>query len=586
MAIRYNFAGRSPGHASAREKREAFDISGTLCVRVDDVLASTDRDGKQEITGFWCTSMCSGEPIFVRLTSEEEELAENNRPIPASRRSAKTLVDMYPELANASQMPEESRPVLRCDRARLITDQEGRPTASIRYAQGEDTVLYTRMRTSWMVPYVSYETRLGNRVFPQEHMEAQRLSTVNLALSRGRTGTDYHRIFTASLAKAARLGMGSFARAASDAAWEIVQAWAQERSQGNQEARVGALSFTTWHPEESFRLDLADTGGQGRQALADFLSHPDFAPRVLAGSLGASGAPSPVSPECVLRFMNRDSEVCGVYRVTAYELSTLPALGRRKDGGYGDTPEGRADFILEEMVRGLDPGFVRANGVEFVDILPGRNFRADSHLVCPKSQPARGVTSQAALCQLKNMVYLALIHTFSPLPERRQNIGCAQAFMPRSAGDYALGWYSLRDGASYKNACLLAQDMGSLRPSAPYADEIEREQECLASISLVPNLRPGAGEREAAGERQEQWQSGWQPERRTERQSARQSENRAARPSSGTAWPSPNAARTAGISATSPRVEEVRFDTQDTASERGYAAPCMAENQPSVLPRP
>ena len=146
--------------------------------------------------------------------------------------------------------------------------------------------------------------------------------------------------------------------------------------------------------------------------------------------------------------------------------------------------------------------------------------------------------------------------------------------MPRSAGDYALGWYSLRDGASYKNACLLAQDMGSLRPSAPYADEIEREQECLASISLVPNLRPGAGEREAAGERQEQWQS------------ARQSENRAARPSSGTAWPSQNAARTAAISATSPRVEEVRFDTQDTASERGYAAPCMAENQPSVLPRP
>ena len=81
MAIRYNFAGRSPGHASVRafgrEKREAFDISGTLCVRVDDVLASTDRDGRQEITGFWCTSMCSGEPIFVRLTSEEEHLFFN-----------------------------------------------------------------------------------------------------------------------------------------------------------------------------------------------------------------------------------------------------------------------------------------------------------------------------------------------------------------------------------------------------------------------------------------------------------------------------------------------------------------------------
>ena len=555
MAIRYNFANREP-----RRERGSGDVPGTLCVRVDDVLASTDRDGRQEIAGFWATSMCSGEPVFVRLTSEEEEMEENNRQIPASRRSAATLVDLYPELARAALMPEAKRPLIRCDRASLITDQEGRPTASIRHAQGEDTILYTRMRASWVVPYVSYETRRGTTVFPQEHMEAQRLSTVNLALSRGRGGVDYYRAFTASLARAARLGMGSFARVASDAAWEIVQAWAQERGQGNEQARVGSLSFTTWHPEESFRFDLADTSGQGRQTLVDFLSHPSFAPVVLAGSSGASATPSSVSPECVLRFLNRDNEVCGVYRVTAYELASLPSLGR----GYANTPEGRADFVFREMVRGLDPAFVRANSVEFVDILPGLNYRADSSLVCPKAQPARGASSQAALCQLKNMVYLALIHTHSPLPERRQNIGCAQGFMPRSAGDYVLGWYGLRDGISYRNACLLGQNARPLKPSLAYADELEREQECLANVSLVPSLRQKAQE---------------QPQ---ERQPGQASFRSASQVSSRLPQPAQSMARTA--SSALGRVEEAALDEPGVPGRE--SVPCISESSPSVSPQP
>lgn len=486
MAIRYNFANRYRW----RESRAPSDTPGTLVLRVDDVHTSSDRDGRREITGFWGTSMCSGEQIYVRLTTEEEELAENNRAVPPSRRSAARLVDEYPELARACLVPEERRPLVRCDRARLITDQEGRPTASVRFAQGSETMVYTRMRCGWMVPYVSYQSRLDGTVYPQEHMEAHRYSTVSMALARGRGGVDYQRVFAESLARAARLGMASYARAASDAAWDLVQAWVRDRLAGNEQARIGALSFTVWYPEKSFVFDLGDASGLGRQALTDFLAGPAFAPAVQCGSLGATAGPCAVQPECVLRFLNPEGEVCGVYRVTAYEFASLPAWARRAGAGLADTAEDRARLVLREMVQGLDPAFVAAHNIERVDILPGRNYRGDMHLVFPQVQQARALTSQGALCQLKNMVYLGLLHSQSPLGERRQNIGCAQAFMPRSAGDYVLGWFGLRDGSSYKNACLLAKDGASLKTSLAYTEELESEQTCLANIGLCPGLCP------------------------------------------------------------------------------------------------
>lgn len=494
MAIRYSFGSEQfYGRGQKQWQKRRTDFPGTMALRVDDLYMIEEPEGVVP-TAVWGTSLCSGERVFMRLATEDEEREDSGRSPASGRRSIEELCAACPSIGRASELAPEYRPVLRCDRVRPCLTGSGEPALHVRYDDQEDKP-WAAMRCSWITPYGPYTTRSGEQINPREHMETWRYSTVNLSLAGSRQDrASYYGMYADYLKRAAATGESRFARICAAVSEELVTAWEQEREH-NPRARLGSMSLTTWYPEESFRFELEDRQHFGRRSLISWLSDESFALRVRDEAAGQF-VPGSVTPECVLRFLDRQGEVCGVYRVRSHILASLPGWAARRnrteEPGFWLTPQGRAAFLLKELVQGLDQDFVEQHGAESVDILPGRTYRMDMGLTAPETAPGRGIVSKAARFRLKNMVCLGLLHGHSPLGERRQNLGCAQAFVPRTAGEYVLGWYSLRDGSPYHNACLLMPEGESLQPSAAYAEELKHEQNCLSNICLCPSLQPDA----------------------------------------------------------------------------------------------
>ena len=147
MAVRYQFSPRA-GHAESRDREDQGSRSGTVVLRVDDyyLVQKEDADGTPlqdewghpvvEARGVWGTSLCSGERILVRLsTLEEEQAAGWGRQISPRRRSIEmlrgTLQDEQGRVMDPSSLPEEQRPVWRCDQARVLTDESGNITSIV-----------------------------------------------------------------------------------------------------------------------------------------------------------------------------------------------------------------------------------------------------------------------------------------------------------------------------------------------------------------------------------------------------------------------------------------------------------------------
>ncbi len=502
MAIQYSFGtGRFYGKGQKQWQPRRVEYPGSMALRVDDLYLEEEPEGLVP-AAIWGTSLCSGERVFMRLTTEEEELEDYGRGVLPTRRSVDALCEYCPTLYKAAHLAPERRPVLRCDRVRVCRLASGEPALHVRYDDLEDAP-WTAMRCSWITPYGPYLSSEGEQINPREHMETKRYSTVNLSLHGGRNGgPNYYGIYTDALRKAVAAGETSMGRVCAAAAESIVTAWEQERER-NPDTRVGTMSLTTWYPEESFRFDLEDRQHIGRRSLVTWLSDDVFAPRVLDKASGQY-FPGSVSPECVLRFLNAKGEVCGVYRVRSNIFNFLPEwaerAGRQEEKGFWFTPQGRAAFVLEEMVLGLDRDFMERHGIDTVDILPGRVYRMEKSVLAPEPAPetetgtgqAGGGIARGDRYRMRNMIWLGLMHGHNPLGEPRQNLGCAQAFVPRTAADYVLSWYSLYDGSPYHNACLLMPAGEHLDPSPAYAAELKHEQGCLANISLCPNLQPGA----------------------------------------------------------------------------------------------
>lgn len=445
-----------------------------------------------QTAGFWGTSLCSGEKVLMRFSSAEEMRADGlGRP--AGRRDLQAIRDAAPSMAGAADLPEEKRPIVRCDSTRFVKNDDGRLKASVRFELNGDTTVHAQMRSAWMTPYPSFTLRSGEEIFPQEHMECDRFSTVNFSLhGRPDAGFNYYRLCEESMKRSFANGVTSYAKACSNASFELVNAWQLERER-DPATRVGSLSVTTWHPDECLRFSLADAGAKGQKALEDLFSMERFQPQAYVDREGKSRMARPKAmPELILRFLNARDEVCGVYRMRAGEIGFLDHLAQRigkkppesagQDETFWKTPQGKACFIIDEMVKGLDRDFVDAAGVTQVDILPGCCRQVDPRLV--QGQDTSGRETKASLYQLRNLIYLGLSQGRAPKGAMRQNVGCAQAFVPRTAGDRVTGWYTLRDGSSYHNACLLLADGRRLNPSEEYALELAREKEYLNNLSL------------------------------------------------------------------------------------------------------
>lgn len=514
MAVRYQFSPRMR-HTEGRAEDQGTR-SGTVVLRVDDyyLVQKQDADGLPlqdeqgrpvlEARGVWGTSLCSGERLLVRLSTQEEEQAEGwGRQISPRRRSIEvlrgTLQDEAGRVLDPSSLPEEQRPVWRCDQARVLTDEAGRPRASLRNDQPQEAEsgVYSQMFCSWVTPYPPYVTSRGEHFWPQDHMECDRFSTVNMTLVAD-TKPNYYRLFMETLRTCAQEGVTSYAKAAAQAARTIVDTWV-EQCQGEKQARFGSLSVTTWAPEEGLRFELGDRDGRGRERLEAWLGDPIFGPVVKnSGTESAFTVPGAVAPDCILRFLNDRDEVCGAYRVKAWEFMSLPSWAKRNqrghDAAFWESPEGRAHFVIEELVRGLSPDFVRAHDITSVSILPGRRYNAGMSLMNPELVGQR--TDPAVIrTRLRRMVYMGMVQSRNLQKDPRQNIGCAQAFVPRTHQDYVTGYFTLRDGAGYRNAVLLLPGDDHLIPSRAYAEELERERRLFNNLPAL-----FAGEQQGAWE--------------------------------------------------------------------------------------
>ncbi len=458
---------------------------GTLAVRVDDFLMqpATDPEGRrlldedgrpaQVCAGVWCTSRCTGQPLLVRLSTDEEERADGARGVPAGRRGLdelrRALADACPE-GRPDLLDPDDRPVWRLDRARPLLDARGAQRAS-RMPGTQDACAH--MRCSWIVPYNGYVDREGAWVRPAENMEFTRPATVNVSLlaRRGGAGVGAFGIFADSVREAAAQGEPSFFRACAAAATRVVTAWDEAR-RADPAARFGSLSVTIWRPEEHCRFDLADSDGDGRQFLQRWLSHPAF---------GYGEGAHPVTPDCLLRFLNARGELCGSWRVRSWDIVSLPPGPGAAGPGRGGvpTPAGRADRVRRGYVEGVDPDFVRREGVTHVDVLPGFCHAASRGLLQPDA-PGR---ARAVLGQVRNMLYLALSQGRSPLPGPRLNTGCVQAMVTRSPAGWVNGFFPLRDGRSERCAALLMPDGGRREPAASCRAGLEAEEHALTHLA-------------------------------------------------------------------------------------------------------
>lgn len=112
--------------------------------------------------------------------------------------------------------------------------------------------------------------------------------------------------------------------------------------------------------------------------------------------------------------------------------------------------------------------------------------------------------------RLRKMIYTGIVQSRSLQEDSRrsprQNIGCAQAFVPRTHQGYVTGYFTLRDGAGYRNAVLLLPGEDHLVPSRVYAEELERERRLFNNL---PALFAGEKAEEKTDERAGEQAGSW-----------------------------------------------------------------------------
>ncbi len=543
-------------HLTLEEKREEAQKIGTMAVLLEAFCvqetgakkpqpgeeSAPGKAGREEETvqavlayGLRCTSLATGAKYLVRLNSEEEE-KQDGRGMPRRRRSIQDLFrevcTNLPDSAAAAlsgsgrqaevRMPEGERIILRLDRARAITAQDG---TAREYCPPEGGIPHTLLRCGWIALYQKplleagpsasgrggAQGRIDDAPFePADHMECRRFSTVNAVLykksgpasacadgaafsQKEDEGPSYYQLMRQTLEEEAARGECNFYRAAAKAAQRVTAAWQAEKAAGR-EACIGTISVTTWHPEDHITLDLLDRSGRGRGALADFLSQPVFKSAKESTTESTPAFSGAVSPECLLRFLNAKGEICGSWRIRPWNIISPPSSGT--DGQDADSEAlRRAQYLIQEYIHGLDRTFVTQNRIAAVDILPGRCCRLSKRVLSPQE----AVLKPAQLQQMRTLLYLGLTQGYALTKAPRLNVGCSQLFVPRTQADYVTSCCTLRDGAGERNAALLLPD-GRLAPSAAYREQEKAELIAMLSLNQVLQAKEDLQRKAGTGE--------------------------------------------------------------------------------------
>lgn len=441
---------------------------GSLALRVDELISGPVPGGDagvQRVVALVGTSLCSGRRFHVTYDEAEAPVHDMT---PLCRRLG---VDLTAG-TDYSGVPEEMRPVVRCDRVSVLGPLE-RPDGG---GQGARPV--TAVTTRWISAYAPW-MRGADMIFPQNDLECHRFSTVNVGLFLPRDSTDvnYAAIWNVTVEKAAReASPPAFASVCGRASRSVAEAWRRRLREGAPDC-FGNVGVTVWHPEMGAAFAMDDPGGA--DALEYIMSHPAF-----SGFSSEEGRvlSSPVQPDCVVRFLNDRNEVCSVFRVSARDFAGLHAmawnLGLGGDEAFWHTPQGRARFIYDQVIRGADPRFVREEGVVAYDILPGHFHRVAPHVMRPV-----GNALDRHVNEMRNMLHFAFLQTRAPFGEERVSLGCSQAFVPFTPAGFALCYAPLRDGAGDRNVFLL-RDGDLYEPSPGFRQAAEEERQLLDNLSL------------------------------------------------------------------------------------------------------
>ncbi len=482
----------TPKNTELEAKRAKAREQGTLAVRADgfchEILSDAEREqaestGRAKALAVICTSLCSKEHYIVRLnTAEEEAQGRPGRTISPRRKEVQELFEAaFPDrkaVPDPSRLPDDEKPVFRLDRAQALTHPDGTPREA---ASRDGSVLYTLMRCAWMSPYLPYTDRAGVTTDPREHMECSHYSTVNVSLTANNREdfSNYYQLCTKTIEEAAENGENSFFKACAKAAAVVTRTWNNEM-RSNPEAKLGSFSVTTWYPEEHILIPLDDSLEEAGDALYRFFSDPLFAMQEKDGL----SVPGSCTPECLIRFLNNEGQLCGSWRVRPWNICTKEQNAMPEEDRLLD----RTAIVIRDYVQGIDPRYRESRGITAVDILPGRCFRA-SHMLIKSRNPA---ADPAHVQQVRSLLYMALSQGRSLAKEPRLNLGSCQCFVTRTNQDYVTSVSTLRDGAMERNtACLMPEGM-RLEPSEEYREELKEELYSLRNLEYFMQERRNA----------------------------------------------------------------------------------------------
>ena len=465
----------TPKDTALEAKRAKARETGTLAVRVDgccfEILSEAEREAaartsRPRALALRCTSLCSGERFLVRLNTPEEEAdGRAGRSISPRRKEVRELFEtIFPDrgaVPDTYSLPEDKRPVFRLDRAQALLNPDG---TAREVTDKNSNERYTLLRCAWMSPYLPYTDREGLVTDPRDHMECSRFSTVSVSLSSStKNGAgNYYLLSTKAIEEAAESGESSFYKACARAASSVTRAFGEDL-RSSPEARLGSFTLTTWYPEEHIYVPLDAGLQEAGDALYRYFSDPLFAPQDRDGRNAARAC----APECILRFLNDQGELCGSWRVRPWHICT------REQQAYApeDRSLQRTDLMLRHYIEGIDADYRAYNGVTAVDILPGRCFRVSQALLRPGNEGLSAAASQ----QVRTLLYMALSQGRSLTGEPRIGLGSCQAFVTRTSQEYVTSVSMLRDGAMERNTASLMPEGRRLEPSAACREELKEE---------------------------------------------------------------------------------------------------------------
>ena len=498
---------------------------------------------QQEAVGVYGTASCSGEKIYMRLSTDEELKADGYAKGASANRHSINVIRLGAaegivrgrrgEMADPALLAPDQRPYWRCDKATFLRDARGEPLMT---SDG-----YTQMRCSWISAYCNYRDKADRQVDMLSHISADKYATLTVSLRSDRgaspSAVNYYGLFADTLKDCAQRGVKRFSDACWEASHAIVKAWQRQAGKGQPE-HFGRLAVTIWDPGFSLRFDLGSPQEKEcAQRLAAWLANPKFENIWKTDSQGIERElPSFCQPELLVRLLNASGEVCGAARVRPWSFDVqqrcLAASGQTELAQQLATPEGKASWII---ALGQQEKLGSGEEVRGLDVLCGESSRV-SRVFENTSYfgSSSGPSLENAISQSRRMISLALCHTQNILPRRsRQHIGCSQCFISRTREGIVAGLFQTRDAVRNRNAVLLGPNGASLACSHRFASDLMAENHLREDLAyaLSPAQAQAQNQAQVQGQAQALIQAQSQNQNQSQNQTAPQEGSRQQDPS-------------------------------------------------------